>query len=634
MAKMDVVFVHAGERLVLLRVQLSKGTAVSVKILPDRVVVDKEEIVLPGRCIAEDSYYEVDEVAQLLTVSLVPETVAGDWKFKESQTVASVDEAVWPWMDVAEVAAVRAWAAVVAAAQRYWLCSPHWLSILLAGVYVAAAWGLTSLLWGDRSFSGALFVFQKVFGLVFLLAWLSVASQIRGLCGREGIVPCERDPQAGHVSLLSSRPSDSELMWCCGAGVASCTAFMLNLFPSAAMAACTLLYLSIRNAGTVFFRLQFDSLLIEAGWIAVLTFLAPLRWTGFDFGDDATVCPRVGLFLLQFLMLRVLFSSGVVKLTSRDKSWANCSALEYHYFSQPLPLRLGMLMHRLPRALNRASCFMHFVLELAVPLGFFVPPLRAVACVGSLGLQAMIALTGHYGFFNLCSAALCLTSLDDSWLPAWLVTPGPAVQPGAVLRAAGMVWNLAASIVAGAYVGVVLICSLVPLGNTGKGCGALTGPMAAMAAAVAPFYRQHLARWGCLNAYGLFAVMTTRRQEVIVEGSMDGREWRAYELAHKPGNPLRSIPWTIAPGHLPRLQWWLWFCPFGEPEPWAVALQQRLLEGAPNVLNLFDVVPFDCPTYVRMTLYDYRFATAEEQRRTGHFWVRKAGAPFLSARSK
>jgi hypothetical protein len=35
-----------------------------------------------------------------------------------------------------------------------------------------------------------------------------------------------------------------------------------------------------------------------------------------------------------------------------------------------------------------------------------------------------------------------------------------------------------------------------------------------------------------VNAYGLFAVMTTTRPEIIVEGSNDGVEWKAYEFAH------------------------------------------------------------------------------------------------------
>ena len=636
----DVSFVHVGAKLVLLRVRLPRGSPAAVKITRESVAVvaDKELVIpLPGPCNPDESHYEVDEVAQLLTVSLVPETTAEQWRFPVAEQGGSVAH-VSSQLDAAEQVLVRTWSQVVAVAQRYWLSSPHWLSLLYGAVYLVAAYGLHAILWGDRHFSGALFLFQKTFGALFLLAWVSAAFQIRGLCGPGGIVPCEHEAHASHFSLLSSRPTDAELLRVCFAGMAACAAFTLNLFPSAAMAASTLLYLSIRNAGTVFFRLQFDSLLIEAGWIAVLTFLAPLRWIGFDFGAEGALCPRLGLFLLQWLMLRVLFSSGVVKLTSRDETWAACAALEYHWLTQPLPLRAGMLMQRqLPRAVNRLLCWGHFVLELAVPLAFFVPRLRALAVVASVALQGMIGLTGHYGFFNLLSAALTLAALDDSWLPAGLVAAVATARngggPDALLRLAGSLWNPAAAAAAAAYTAVILACSLVPLGKTGKSCGALTGPLAALAAAVEPLYRPHLARLGCLSPYGLFAVMTTRRQEVIIEGSDDGRDWRPYELAYKPGCPALPPPWSIPPGHLPRLQWWLWFCPFGEPEPWVLALQQRLLEGAPAVLALFDVVPFDRPRYVRMDLYNYRFATAEESRRTGHFWVRRKAGPYVSAKA-
>ena len=50
---------------------------------------------------------------------------------------------------------------------------------------------------------------------------------------------------------------------------------------------------------------------------------------------------RVAFFLLQLLLFKLMFMSGVVKLTSGDDSWWNLTALDYHYWTQPLPTVLG-----------------------------------------------------------------------------------------------------------------------------------------------------------------------------------------------------------------------------------------------------------------------------------------------------
>jgi hypothetical protein len=58
-------------------------------------------------------------------------------------------------------------------------------------------------------------------------------------------------------------------------------------------------------------------------------------------------------------------------------------------------------------------------------------------------------------------------------------------------------------------------------------------------------------------------MMTTRRTEVIVEGSLDGQEWYEYELPYKPGD-VSKPPSFVPPGHLPRLDWRMWFLPFSK----------------------------------------------------------------------
>jgi hypothetical protein len=124
-----------------------------------------------------------------------------------------------------------------------------------------------------------------------------------------------------------------------------------------------------------------------------------------------------------------------------------------------------------------------------------------------------------------------------------------------------------------------------------------------------------------VNTYGLFAVMTTTRPEIVVEGSMDGVDWRAYEFRYKPGSTMRRPRW-VAPFQ-PRVDWQMWFAALGrfESEGWFQQFCRRLLQGSPSVATVFDYNPFPAtpPRYLRGTLYRYRFAP----RGSGAWWVRE-----------
>jgi hypothetical protein len=128
-----------------------------------------------------------------------------------------------------------------------------------------------------------------------------------------------------------------------------------------------------------------------------------------------------------------------------------------------------------------------------------------------------------------------------------------------------------------------------------------------------------------VNPYGLFAVMTTTRPEIMIEGSTDGRVWREYVFRYKPGPLFRPALWNIP--HQPRLDWQMWFASLGSvrENPWIVSLMRRLLEGSPSVLALLDSNPFadGPPKYVRAQLYDYRFADRRTHIVTGQWWVRR-----------
>jgi hypothetical protein len=136
-----------------------------------------------------------------------------------------------------------------------------------------------------------------------------------------------------------------------------------------------------------------------------------------------------------------------------------------------------------------------------------------------------------------------------------------------------------------------------------------------------------------VNGYGLFRVMTTRRPELVLEGSRDSLHWEAYEFRYQPGDPARR-PGFVAPFH-PRLDWQMWFAALGPGQSlgWLQALGERLRAGTPEVLGLLGRNPFAGapPRYVRAVLYDYRFTTPEERRRTGAWWARSPEGTFMLA---
>ena len=96
-------------------------------------------------------------------------------------------------------------------------------------------------------------------------------------------------------------------------------------------------YLSLTIAGQTFLSFQWDILLARNG--ISRDFLRAAHWWLSAKRRSASLARR--LFLLQLLLFKLMFMSGVVKLTSGDDSWWNLTALDYHYWTQPLPTVLG-----------------------------------------------------------------------------------------------------------------------------------------------------------------------------------------------------------------------------------------------------------------------------------------------------
>jgi hypothetical protein len=465
------------------------------------------------------------------------------------------------------------------------------------------------------SYSLSAWLFRRAVALVYLIAFGSLAVQWRGLWGRTGILPAgeflarvkellglERFWQVPTVFWLDA--GDAALGIAIGLGIGLSVLVLLDRIPAIGFAGLWILYLSFVSIGQDFLAFQWDALLLEAGLLAIVVTGGRRRGA-----RRAPEPAPLEVALLWWLPIRLLVESGVVKLTSGDPTWKSLTALDFHFFTQPIPPWTAWYAQQAPEIGKHASVLIMLGLEIVTPLLAFTGGIgRRVAFAGVVALQTGIAATGNFAFFNLLTVGLALPLLDDSaWrrlLPARLAAAlirGEQVAPGlgSRMRGAVEVGLLAAATVS-------FIATVLP-------GGARPAPLGW----IDPFRS--------VNSYGLFRVMTTERPEIAVEGSADGERWIEYRFKDKPGDSL-AAPRFVAP-HQPRLDWQMWFAALGrfETELWFQAFLRRLLEGSPAVTGLLASNPFPDrpPRFVRARLYDYRFTTAEQRRRTGAWWTRR-----------
>jgi len=477
------------------------------------------------------------------------------------------------------------------------------------------------------SFATGTRLFVYALAVAYAVAFGSIWIQWRGLIGPSGILPAEDYFNAVHAQLGAMAWYDvPSLCWIFGAGhfisVLCCLGIVLSvlLFLRVAPALCLLFmwacYLSLVSAGQIFFDFQWDALLLESTLVAI--FLVP--WT-LGRSRAAYDPPKLARYLVWWLLFRLMFLSGSLKLTGGDPPWRHLTALTFHYQTQPLPTPLAWYVNLLPVWLHVGTCATVLVVEIAVPF-LIVFPRRARhwGTVAMIALQVLIALTGNYAFFNLLTIGLCLTCLDDGWWRSvhWGVLP-PSSEPH-VSRNVGFVFPTALRWFAAFAVGVTFfefVASLYPRAGS--------SPIVhAIESTVGPFQS--------FNDYGLFRRMTVERPELIFEGSDDGRNWLEYELPYKPGNLGRRPGW-VAP-YQPRLDWQLWFAALGPPEdsPWVGRVCELLMRGDPDLLALFSKNPFPShpPTSMRVIRYRYEFTDAAERERTGNWWRRTPLDFYLS----
>jgi predicted DCC family thiol-disulfide oxidoreductase YuxK len=483
-----------------------------------------------------------------------------------------------------------------------------------------AFYRVSVLLWGRNPepprYDLVSFLFLRLFGLIYLSAFMSFAVQAQGLIGSRGILPL-----AELVDAVASRygperfflmpmvfwldASDFAIQAVCWAGAGLSMLLVFDLLPRLSLFLLYVLYLSLFYGGQTFMNFQWDTFLLETGFIALLLSFATTP----------------GIWLLRWLLFRFMFMSGVVKLLSGDPNWWNLSALSYHFLTQPLPTPPAWYAAQLPTSVLKFATGSMFFIELVLPFLIFSPRrLRFFAAFGILLLQSCILITGNYNWFNLQAMLLCLPLFDDAALQK--VLPRRFAPLRSINRKDKTPRRPLEIIVVSALALLIVFCSVVEMDAR------FGGSPPAVAQAIDRFVGPlHIT-----SPYGLFAVMTTERDEIIIEGSYDGVEWREYEFRYKPGDIAREPRWNIP--HQPRLDWQMLFAALEDPRRllWFSRFLERLLQNEPTVTGLLEKNPFPDkpPVYVRALFYDYSYADRNEKAR-GQWWKRELLSLYFPA---
>jgi hypothetical protein len=454
------------------------------------------------------------------------------------------------------------------------------------------------------AYVNACWLFSKLFPLIYAVAFASFAVQVNGLIGSGGILPVERFLESVHAQLgaaayyelptvLWGLHGDVALRAVCWLGVAIAIGAIIapahGVIQRSFFVLLYILYLSLVAGGQVFMGYQWDALLLETGFLAI--FLKP---------------DRMRVLLFQWLLFRLMFESGAVKLLSHDPHWKDLTALSYHFETQPLPTPLAWYLAQAPMWFQRTSTLLVFFVELVLPFFMFGPRrLQIFAAAGTVGLQVLIFLTGNYTYFNLVTILLCLFLFSD------------VREPRSESRGRARDWVSAALIAFTAFFGLTSLASMFGI--------AVPSGLRSLEARIAPFE--------LVNQYGLFANMTTTRNEISIEGSDDGSNWKQYVFKYKP-EALNRAPRWVAP-HQPRLDWQMWFAALEDPRqtPWFQSFLLRLLHASPPVLSLLERDPFagKPPRFVRALFYEYHFTGWETRRKTGNWWRRELRGAYFPA---
>jgi hypothetical protein len=456
----------------------------------------------------------------------------------------------------------------------------------------------------------ARFLIERGLAAIYLIGFVVALRQFPALCGEHGLEPA---PAFLRLVRLRDAPSlfhwgysDTRLRLVAWTGIIIAVAIVVGLPQAAPLPVMMVawfvlwvLYQSIVNVGGTFYGFGWETLLLEAGFLAIFL------------GNDQIAPPLPVLLAFRWLAFRVEFGAGLIKLRG-DACWRDLTCMEFHHETQPMPNPLSWFFHHLPRRVHRIEAIGNFAAQLVLPFGLFLPqPIGSIAALLMILTQLYLVVSGNYAWLNWVTIVVMTAAVADPVVRLMLPIASSHVE-------AAPAWFTVSVIL---LTLLVITLSWFPVRN-------LLSPNQAMNASFDPFR--------LVNTYGAFGSVSRVRDEVIVEGTdavdpTPDAEWREYGFKGKPGR-VERVPPQIAPYHL-RLDWLMWFLPLSPRygERWFVPFLTRLLEGDGPTLALLRNNPFPDgpPAHVRARLFRYRFSSFQERRATGAWWVRRPIGEFV-----
>ncbi|MGH3412481.1 MAG: lipase maturation factor family protein [Marmoricola sp.] len=452
-------------------------------------------------------------------------------------------------------------------------------------------------------------VFQRSLAAIYVVAFVVAANQYRALLGEHGLTPAGRYvatvPFRRAPGIFQLHHSDRFFLGVAWFGAVLSLATVVGLTDIVPLPVAMLVwavlwfcYLSIVNVGQTWYGFGWESLLLEVGFLAVFL------------GNESVAPPVLTLYLLRWVLFRLEFGAGLIKLRG-DRCWRDLTCLYYHHETQPMPGPFSWYFHRLPRPLHRVEVLANHATQLVVPIFLFAPqPVAGVAAALMILTQLWLVTSGNFSWLNWLAIVLGLSVLPDAWLAP--VLPGSGGRAGSPLPFVVVVCLVTAAVIVLSWWPAANMLSRRQVMNTSFN------------------------RWHLVNSYGAFGSVTKVRYEIVVEGTRAelpdaDTSWLEYEFKGKPGSVHRR-PGQFAPYHL-RLDWLMWFAALSPAyaDPWFGRLARKLLEGDRYVARLLRHDPFagEPPRFVRARLYHYRFTTRSERRETGDWWARSLVGEFM-----
>ena len=481
----------------------------------------------------------------------------------------------------------------------------------------------------------------RAVGLVYIIIFVGVIRDAAVLVGPEGLTPLARFFEL-HREKYPSFPDAflhaPSLFWLdhgagmiavlAWGGLLAALALVLNLWPRMALFACWLCFLSFVTTWGIFSGSQVDVLMLETALLCI-----PFAPAGYRPGLGAASPPRpIAVFMMRWLLFRIMFESGLVKVITGDPHWRDLTAMDLMYETSPFPTVLGWLDHQLPHGYHLCEVALTFAAEFAAPLLAVFAGRRGrwAAFVIWVLFQAGIQLTNNFGWLNTSAIALGFLLLDDQMLAAALARfrlprageflaakavklPAPALAPWPRYGLRAALW--------------AHFCLTLYFFGTLFGMPLTEFPYALARPLV------YLAEgFRSANPYTLYARVAPAHYVVEFEGSNDGgRTWRTYQYWYQPQR-LDHIGPFIAPWY-PRFEATLQIeATRKTPSALYRLVAGHLLARDPAVTGLFRENPFpkDGPTIIRMPTYRFTFTDRATREETGNFWHREYEDEYLT----